>query len=1112
MGGKRDKRPGIIWEGDFPAKHSLALVNREIASALIERDSLELGLMSHAEAGSAAPSALADRFGYRPETVSVHVRHSWPPDFRRPDCGSFVVMQPWEFGSLPREWVEGIAQGVDEVWVPSSFVRKEYVESGVPEDKVKVVPNGVNPRLFNPEAEPRNPGTEKSFKFLFVGGTIPRKGIDVLLSAYSAEFCAQDDVCLVIKDFGAQSFYKGQGARSQVLDLMVQPEAPSVLYLDADVEDEELPGLYRACDCLVHPYRGEGFGLPIAEAMACGLPVIVTGFGACLDFCSEDNAYLIPYTVQRFSEKKVGNLETVDFPYWAEADEAALRQLMRRVYENRQEARAKGEAASRHILENFTWEKTAQAIEERVLALEAQQHAASQAADHRRVGLQAAHEKRWSEAAVHLEKALAAKDDDIDAMNALALAYDALGDGKSARSILGRAITVAPDFAPTYANLAVLLAKEGRVLEAAQEACRAVELDPSDAESIRAAEHIRALLRTIRPAKKKGKKRHASGPTQAQLDSCLARINSVLKKANARASEQSGPRISVCMIVRDEEECLETCLKSIRGAADEIVVVDTGSQDRSVQIAKAQGAAVYSFEWTDSYADARNEALRHATGDWILVLDADERLDEASGEAIRRETADPRCDAYELLFRNYMSEGPNPEVIVHRNCRLFRNQAEYRYMGRVHERILPSIVESRGRVGRLDAVVHHHGYRPDMMERHGKHERYIRLLNLELADRPDDPFCLYNLGAAYYTAGDSEKALVYLKEASGRVRPEDEFAPLTFSRLADALLRLGNADEALSALENAGQMGIRHPELSLCKGNCLLLLERPKEAISEFEAAAKMGQDSEWIGDTGACGHKADYGIASAYLALGNYDRAVEICEKVIEAKPDYPEAHDLLAAAYFRFGRPDKAEKHLMRLVRLKPNDPKAALRLADLHYSQRRYLEAKARYMSLLESGKDSPELRLRIGACMNSLGEHAAAEEQFVKAIDLDGSCLDAHIELGRLCVSQGRLADGLDCFVRAVDIDPMCANAYFHAGDALYSAGRFADAVGVYESALSYNSRNAPGFLALGNCYYRIGAYDAATMAFRQALALRPDYPEAENNLSLAEAALELPKAA
>jgi glycosyltransferase involved in cell wall biosynthesis len=276
-------------------------------------------------------------------------------------------MQPWEFGGIPSAWVPQIQRNVSEVWCPTSWVKECYVRSGVPESKVAVVPHGVDTVRFTPDGPVYPLATTKSRKLLFVGGTIARKGVDVLLRAYLETFTADDDVCLVVKAFGAGHVYKGSTMDDQLRAVVEDPLSAEVELIDDELTEDQVAMLYRSCDVLVHPYRGEGFGLPIAEAMASGLPVVVTGYGACLDFCDEDNALFVPYAITSFEMADVGP-SSIGY-WWAEPDADALSETLRRVVVHPEVLDGLGAAGRQRIVKDFTWESVAAVAAERLLAL-----------------------------------------------------------------------------------------------------------------------------------------------------------------------------------------------------------------------------------------------------------------------------------------------------------------------------------------------------------------------------------------------------------------------------------------------------------------------------------------------------------------------------------------------------------------------------------------------------------------------------------------------------------------------------------------------------------------------------------------------------------------------
>ena len=166
------------------------------------------------------------------------------------------------------------------------------------------------------------------------------------------------------------------------------------------------------------------------------------------------------------------------------------------------------------------------------------------------------------------------------------------------------------------------------------------------------------------------------------------------KRSGARRSD---PTISLSMIVRDEARFLADCLQSVQGVVEEIVVVDTGSKDDTVEIARSFGARVFHYTWDDDFAAARNCALAECTGDWVLSLDADEQLDPATKDEIRTAAAEPGVHAWYLRMATMEGETPTADEV--RMIRLFRRTPGTRYTGRIHEQVVQDIPNKK--VGRL---------------------------------------------------------------------------------------------------------------------------------------------------------------------------------------------------------------------------------------------------------------------------------------------------------------------------------------------------------------------------------------------------------------------------
>lgn len=362
-------------------------------------------------------------------------------------------------------------------------------------------------------------------------------------------------------------------------------------------------------------------------------------------------------------------------------------------------------------------------------------------------------------------------------------------------------------------------------------------------------------------------------------------------------------RISLCMIVRDEEEFLDGCLRSAAGIVDEIVILDTGSTDRTVDIARSHGARVWDHPWQDSYSEARNAAIELATGDWILILDADERLDASAGPIICRAVRESCSTAYEFLQKNYYSDDEVSDVIVNPTCRLWRNLPGYRYEGRIHENPAPAIIRAGGTIGRLNAVIHHYGNQPQVLARRDKCRRYIRLLKAELRDNPNDIGKLHDIAVSYYVIGRYEQALPYLERAVALITPASPIAGMVYSTYVGALCRSGRIEQAVAAMERASSLGIRHPEISYAGGQALMMLERYQAAAVEFERAIELGRQNDWTGDGAVWGYKAHEAAAMCMLKLGRWMEAAQHGAAALQSKPDRAETRAVVAQACLSWG-----------------------------------------------------------------------------------------------------------------------------------------------------------------------------------------------------------------
>jgi len=225
--------------------------------------------------------------------------------------------------------------------------------------------------------------------------------------------------------------------------------------------------------------------------------------------------------------------------------------------------------------------------------------------------------------------------------------------------------------------------------------------------------------------------------------------------------------ISLCVIARDEQHVIARCLESARPAVSEMIVVDTGSNDRTVAVAQACGARVVQAGWNDDFSLARNRSLQEASGDFALILDADEEL-VAGAKALAQFRAafeEETTWGWQLRVRNI---SPPAEMVQFTDVwltRLLRRRPGVAYESPIHEQVTPSIVRAGKRVARLDVTIRHDGYARKEAQGASRAGRNTAALSKLAETRPTDPYVHYQLGCAHQAAGDLGKAHASLRRA-----------------------------------------------------------------------------------------------------------------------------------------------------------------------------------------------------------------------------------------------------------------------------------------------------------------------------------------------------------
>lgn len=378
----------------------------------------------------------------------------------------------------------------------------------------------------------------------------------------------------------------------------------------------------------------------------------------------------------------------------------------------------------------------------------------------------------------------------------------------------------------------------------------------------------------------------------------------------------ASPRISLCMIVRDEAEMLPACLESVQGVVDEVVVVDTGSTDATRSLAQGAGAKVVEQPWNDDFAAPRNRSIEESSGDWILVLDADERLTPAAGLALRRVVSQADFDCGLLPLHNATHVDADLEAVVRGEerindvaflPRLMRRTDDLAYTGIIHESVGDWLFRSKRTTKFLKGVdIVHLGGVPSVRERRNKSERNITLLERYCEHEPKDITPFGYLAHEYLESGQREKAIAVADRGWALLEDGQFVMDLSVIRLASARAWLqvqsGDAVDGLETIDRGLRLVPNHPDFFFVRGCAFEMLALKAQKRDEREAylnrsleayEAALAQDGElWVQKfiQGCTSWAVQVRIGTNHLLSGRDEPALEAFARAKALKSDNEE------------------------------------------------------------------------------------------------------------------------------------------------------------------------------------------------------------------------------
>ncbi|MDQ8738632.1 glycosyltransferase [Paenibacillus sp. LHD-38] len=434
------------------------------------------------------------------------------------------------------------------------------------------------------------------------------------------------------------------------------------------------------------------------------------------------------------------------------------------------------------------------------------------------------------------------------------------------------------------------------------------------------------------------------------------------------------PKLTLCMVVRNEELLLPRCLESVKDLADEMIIVDTGSTDRTVQIAEQAGAIVFHEPWEQNFSKPLNRALREAKGEWILRLDGDEELIAEDKGKLRKLMIDPRAEGYIFSIISLLNDQNVVEEEVSSFIRLYRNRPEYVYEGLIHEQVIPSIYrrDPKAVIKSADVRIKHYGYLKEISDAKNKGKRNLEITLEAIKCEPDNGYLRFYMGVEYRRQNEREQSAAQFAEAMKRFDPKLPWASRCIQAHTTVLMELGLWDQAMSVAQEGIRFYPDYTDLVYLRGVIHHQQGDQLAAVSDFSTCIAMGDPVglNYVVSKGIGGYKSYYALGLAYRTLGRNEEAVTAYENSYKLFPTRSVPLYEIATIQHNVQSPPWIGDYLEKIMP-QPNMEKYPV-IADILLSLREY-ESAEKFIAAMVNHDPNYQFRYLLGGCYRKRGAY-------------------------------------------------------------------------------------------------------------------------------------------